>query len=427
MTARHAALTALYEIEYNGAYSNIALKDVLAKADLSSRDSALATALVYGTLSNKRLLDSMIESLSSIKLKKLSKYILLIVRMGIYQLKFMDKIPASAAVNESVKLAKRYGHKASAGYVNGILHRAAETDFEPPEDVAVRLSFSDENAVRLMNDYPDCAEEIMSALNGKPRLTVRVNRLRTTREKLLGIEGMEEVADFSDALYCRNVDIAKSREYADGLFTVQDIAPMLACRVLDAKKGETVIDLCAAPGGKTTYIAEMMQNEGVIKAFDLHSHRVDLIDKNAKRLGIDIINTAPLDATVFQTRLADTADKVLADVPCSGIGIARRKPELKFRADAENLPPIQLAILENGAKYLKKGGEIVYSTCTLFEDENERVIEKFLENNKDFELVSFSEHLPEGLSEEREGMMTILPNEADMDGFFIAKLRKVSK
>ena len=426
MTARHAALTALYEIEYGGAYSNIALKDVLKKAELSSRDSALATAIVYGVVANKRLLDNMIEKLSSIKLKKLSKYILLIVRMGIYQLKFMDKIPASAAVNESVKLAKRYGHRASSGYVNGILHRAAETYFEIPDDISVKLSFSDENAKRLMKDYPDCAEEIMDALNRKPKLTVRVNKLKTTKKELLKIDGMEE-SGFADALFCRNIDIGKSKEYKDGLFTVQDISPMIACKVLAPKKGERVIDLCAAPGGKTTYIAEMMENDGEILAFDIHEHRTELIDKNAKRLGIDIIKTKTADATVFDKELEGRADRILLDVPCSGLGIARRKPELKYKTDNENLPEIQLAILENGAKYVKNGGEIVYSTCTLFKDENERVVEKFLERNKSFELVSFEELLPKGLSADKKGMMTILPNNSDMDGFFIAKLRKGAK
>lgn len=426
MTARHAALAALYEIEYGGAYSNIALKEVLAKADLSSRDSALATALVYGVVANRRLLDYMIEKISNIKLKKLSKYILLIVRMGIYQLKFMDKIPESAAVNESVKLAKRYGHRASSGYVNGILHRAAETEFELPEDIAVRLSFSDENTKRLIADYPEDAESIMKALNEKPKLTVRVNRLKTAKERLLVIDGMEE-SGLPDALYCRNIDIAKSKEYRDGLFTVQDISPMIACKVLAPRKGDRVIDLCAAPGGKTTYIAELMGNEGDILAFDIHPHRVDLIDKNAKRLGIDIIKTAVADATVFDKGLECAADKVLLDVPCSGLGIARRKPELKYKTDGEDLPQIQLAILENGAKYVKPGGEIVYSTCTLFRDENEKVVEEFLKRNKDFELVCFKDRLPQGLSEDKRGMMTILPNKTDMDGFFIAKLRKVSK
>ncbi len=424
-TARSAALAALYEIEYSGAYSNIALKDTLAKADLSSRDSALATAIVYGTLSNKRLLDNMISELSNIKLKKLSKYILLIVRMGIYQLKFMDKIPASAAVNESVKLAKRYGHKASAGYVNGILHKAADTELIIPDDAAVRFSFSDENAEKLKKDYPEEAEGIMRSLNEKPRLTVRVNRLRVTREELIKNCGMEAAPYSSDALYCKNTDIGKSSEYKSGLFTVQDIAPMLACTALDVKKGDKVIDLCAAPGGKTTYLAELMDNEGEILAFDIHPHRVELIDKNAERLGITVIRTRTHDATVFDKSLEGTADKILADVPCSGIGIARRKPELKYKTDSVNLPPIQLAILENGSKYLKRGGEMVYSTCTLFRDENERVIEKFLSRNKGFELVSFQKFLPDGISEDKNGIMTILPSDAEMDGFFIAKLRRV--
>lgn len=423
-TARQTALAVLYKIEYEGAYSNIALKEVLAGAKLSSRDNALVTAIVYGTVANKRLLDYMIEEISTVKLKKLSKYILLIIRMGLYQLKFLDKIPKEAAVNESVKLAKRYGHRASSGYVNAILHKAADTEFKMPTMPAVKYSFSDEIADRLAEDYGEEAENIMSMLNTKPKLTLRVNTLKTTRDELVSRCGFEK-APFSEcAIYCENVNIAKSSEYADGLFTVQDIAPMLACELLAPKKNENVIDMCAAPGGKTTYIAEMMENCGKVKAFDIYPHRVELIEKNAKRLGINIIEASLADATVFHKELEGTADKVLADVPCSGIGIARRKPELKFKTDENNLPQIQLAILENSAKYLKKGGELVYSTCTLFRNENEKVIREFLDRNEGFELVSFAELLPEGLCENCCGMMTILPTESGMDGFFIAKLRR---
>ncbi len=423
-SSREAALTALYEIEYNGAYSNIALKNVLSGSGLDSRDRALSSAIVYGVTSKKMTLDYMISELSKIKLKKISKYILLILRMGLYQLKYMDKIPDSAAVNESVRLARRYGHSASAGYVNGILRKAAKTKFCLPDDLAVKESFAVENAKKLISDYGDRAAIIMSALNKEPKMTIRVNTLKTTRDVLKEQLNAELCPYCDDGLYVKQLDTASSREYDMGLFTVQDAAPMVACRVLAPKSGDTVIDLCAAPGGKTTYLAEMMNNEGKIYAFDIHSHRVDLVLKNAKRLGISIIDASVGDATLFNEDYAEIADKVLADVPCSGIGIARRKPELKYKTDFTSLSDIQLSILKNGAKYLKKGGELVYSTCTLYRDENERVIEKFLEENEGFELVSFSELLPDGFAEDRSGIMTVLPDKTDCDGFFVAKLRR---
>lgn len=422
--ARQAALAALYEIEYNGAYSNIVLKNVLGETDLDSRDRAFVSALVYGVTAKKRMLDYMIEQLSKVKLKKVSKYILLILRMGLYQLKFMDKVPDSAAVNESVRLARRFGHSASAGYVNGILRTAAKTDFAEPEDISVKESFAPECAKKLIEDYKDRAEDIMSSLNKEPKMTVRVNTLKTTVSELKETLEAEE-CEYSDVgLYVKKLDTASSGEYEKGLFTVQDAAPQVACKVLVPNKGDTVIDLCAAPGGKTTYLAELMQNEGRIFAFDIHSHRVELIKKNASRLGIDIIDAAEGDATVFNSELSEVADKVLADVPCSGIGIARRKPELKYKTEFEELSTIQLSILKNGARYLKKGGELVYSTCTLYKDENERVIEKFLEENDGFELVNFSEYLPDGFFEDKDGIMTVLPDKTDCDGFFVAKIRR---
>ncbi len=422
--AREAALAALYEIEYEGAYSNIALKNVLAKSELDSRDRALAVALVYGVISKKRTLDYMISQLSKIKLKKLSKYILLIVRMGLYQLKFMDKIPDNAAVNESVRLARRFGHSASSGYVNGLLRNAARRDIKLPDDVSIIESFAEENANRLISDYGDSAAELMSSLNKEPVTTLRANRLKTSAAALAEKLGGAVSPYLDDAVYVKQLDVSSSAEYEDGLFTVQDIAPMVACRVLAPSAGDRIIDLCAAPGGKTTYIAELMGNKGEILAFDIHEHRVELIDKNAKRLGIDIIKTALMDATKYNEELLESADKIIADVPCSGLGIARRKPELKYKTDNDTLFDIQLAILKNGAKYLKKNGEMVYSTCTLYKRENEEVIEAFLKRHKDFELVSFSELLPTGFCEDKAGIMTVLPNKTDCDGFFISKLRR---
>lgn len=423
--ARETALKALYEIEFGGAYSNIALKNVLEGSKLDSRDRALVSAIVYGVTARKLTLDYMISELSKIKIKKLSKYIHLILRMGLFQLKYMDKIPDNAAVNESVRLARRYGHSASAGYVNGLLRNAAKTEIKLPENLSVKLSFAAENAARLEADYGRRAESIMSALNDEPKMTVRANRLKTTGDKLAELLSGEVSRICDDAVYVKQLDIGASREFADGLFTVQDVSPMLACRVLAPRSGDTVIDLCAAPGGKTTYIAEMMENKGRIYAFDIHAHRVELIKKNAQRLGIDIIDASVQDASEFCALLEGCADKILADVPCSGIGIAKRKPELKYKSDFDGLADIQLSILKTGAKYLKCGGELVYSTCTLYREENERVIEKFLAECPGFELVSFNALLPEGISEDRDGIMTILPDKTECDGFFVAKLKKV--
>ncbi len=424
MTAREVALLTLYKIEYEGAYSNIALKDTLSGSGLDSRDSALATALVYGVLSRKRHLDYMIERLSKIKMKKLSKYIHLILRMGLYQIQFMDKIPDNASVNESVRLARRFGHQASGGYVNALLRNALRCDIPYSDDIAIIESFANENAKRLISDYGELAEDIMKGLNAQPRTTLRVNRLKTTPDALIEKIGGEGSPYIDDAIYVSGLDIASSNAYDEGEFTVQDISPMIACRVLAPKYGDKVIDLCAAPGGKTTYIAEIMKNKGEILAFDIHKHRTDLIDKNATRLGIDIIKAVTYDATVYNEKLEGFADKVLADVPCSGIGIARRKPELKYKTDNESLSDIQQKILENGARYLKEGGELVYSTCTLFKDENEKIVEKFLSENNNFELVSFNNALPKDFREDRCGMMTVLPNINDCDGFFISKIRR---
>ncbi len=423
-TAREAALLALYEIEYNGAYSNIALKNILKNTTLDERDRAFATALVYGVTSHKLTLDYMIEQFSGIRLKKLSKYILLIVRMGLFQIRYMDKVPMSAAVDESVRLAKRYAHKAAAGYVNGVLRTAARTEPEEPKEAYLRYSFAREAVQKLYDDYGVRAEPIMQALNREPEMIVRANRLKTDRDTLAKLLGATICPLAPDALYVKRLDASSSREFLQGLYSVQDAAPMAACLALSPQEGELVMDVCAAPGGKTTYIAELMHNKGRIIAFDIHEHRTELIKKNAVRLGTDIIETRVHDARTAADEFIGRADKVLADVPCSGLGIARRKPELKYKTDFEELPALQLEILKAAAEYLKPGGELVYSTCTLYKDENERVMRRFLEENPGFELQSMKTLLPDGFCEEEPGMMTVLPDSVGCDGFFISKIKR---
>lgn len=414
MNAREIALKTLYAVEFEGAYSNMALKNALSKNNISAVDKSFVTTLVYSVISRKLTLDYVIASYSKIKLKKISKYILLILRMGLCQLMYMDKVPQNAAVDESVKLAKRYGHGASAGFVNGVLRSFIRSGIELPDDLSVKYSFPKELCEMFVNDFgAEFAAELMETLNSNPKLTIRANTLKTTPRELkakLDKKGIKSETN-GVSLVCSGFDVAGDELYRNGCYTVQDTAASQASLVLSPKKGETVIDMCAAPGGKTTHIAELMENEGQIFAFDVHEHKIKLINENAKRLGIDIIKAQIGDGTVFNEAFAEKADKILCDVPCSGLGIIRRKPDIKWnREDMSGLRKIQQKILENAGRYLKHGGEIVYSTCTIDKRENEEQTELFLKNHSDFEKI-FEK--------------TYYPNKDGCDGFYICKMRKL--
>ncbi len=433
---RERIIKILYNVEFGGAYSNIALKNGL--DGLDPRDRAFVSRAVYGVISRRLTLDYIIGLYSKIKLKKISKYILLILRLGIYQLLYMDKVPQSAAVNESVKLAKRYGHSASAGFVNGVLRSVArdkcniKMPADPLESMSVRYSFPKETVEYYISRFgEEFASELMESLNREPAMTIRANRLKISRADLVkrleadGIRAKEN-SFCGDGIDVSGLDTASSRLYKSGYFTVQDAAAMTAARILDPKPDDTVIDLCAAPGGKTTYLAELMENKGIIRAFDIHENKIGLIRDNAERLGITIISARASDASVYDEKYTAFADCVLADVPCSGSGIARRKPELKYsREDISGLLEIQAAILENAARYTKPGGVLVYSTCSLRKEENEDTVNKFLEKNKDFRPESIEKYLPHGAGGQ-SGMMTFFPNVHGTDGFFAAKLRKAT-
>ena len=419
MSARETALKILYAVEYDGAYPNIALKDALAEnKSLSAKDKGLITELVYGIIDKKLTLDYVIGRYSRVKLKKISKYILLILRMGLYQLMFTDKIPESAAVSESVKLAKRYGHGASAGFVNGVLRSFIRGGVEYPEKgveyLSVKYSFPIWLCERWVSDFGfEFTEDLLKAFGEDAKITLRPNSMKITAEGLsekLRENGVE--AGTSDGVViCGGFDIASDALYREGFYTPQDKAAMRSAEVLAPRAGETVIDMCAAPGGKTTHMAELMENSGEILAFDIHEHKIRLIEDNAARLGIDIIKASIGDGTVCDPALEGKADKVLCDAPCSGLGVIRRKPDIKWNKQPESdLPELQRKILENGARYLKRGGEIVYSTCTIEKEENEEVIDAFLSENADFEKLYEK---------------TFYPNTDGTDGFYICKLRKI--
>lgn len=432
--ARETALKALYRVEFEGAYSNIALKEELSYAGMSGLDNAFTTSLVYGVISRKLTLDYIIGVYSSVKLKKLSRFVLLILRMGIYQIYFMDKVPRPAAVNESVKLANRYA-KRSAGFVNGVLRNAVRKviDLSDISDLEIRYSFPSSIYKMFERDFGmERAESLMNALNASPEMTVRVNLMKITPHELCRlIEAEGGSASVSDilpyAVIVSGIDVSKSELYKKGFYTVQDTAAMLAAAVLSPLPGQTVLDMCAAPGGKTAHLGEIMENNGKVIAFDIHEHKLRLIENNVKRAGLNCVFVRFGDARKRNKELEGIADKVLADVPCSGLGIIRRKPDIKWSYEASELCGIQLEILRNSSRYLRRGGELVYSTCTLNKQENEEVIEKFLKDSKEFEAVDISGIVPEKLEKEtaKRGYITLYPDVQKTDGFFISKIRRV--
>ena len=426
--AREIAMKVIYDVEFNGAYSNMALKKAL-KTDMPKQDKAFISNLVYGVTDRKLTLDYVIGKFSKIKLKKISKYILIILRMGIYQIMFMDKVPISAAVNESVKLARRYGHGASAGFVNGLLRNVSKTEIEYPSDkteyLSVKYSFPMWLCEKWIDEFGyDFTEKLIESFGMEKRLNIRPNRLKITADELCkkfndnGINA--EVCD--GYIVSDGFDISADSLYNDGYYTIQDSAAMQTAKVLAPCEGDTVIDMCAAPGGKTCTIAAGMAQSGMVYAFDLAAHRVKLIQDNVKRLGLQNVTASQGDAAEFREEYAG-ADRVLCDVPCSGIGVLRHKPEVKEKSpeDLAQLPQLQLAILENGARYVKPDGILQYSTCTILKEENENVAKAFLQKHPEF--------VPEPVYPELGGalaqpMVTILPEMFGSDGFFVAKFRR---
>lgn len=435
---REAALKILFKIDFEGAYSNLALKDGL--DGLKTADRALATRIVYGCVSMKITLDYIISIYSKTKIQKLSRSVLELLRIGIYQIMFMDRIPDSAAVNESVKLAAKYEFR-SKGFVNAILRKvSAEKELikypeENLEYLRTRYSFPKKLCETLISEFgEDFASELIKSLSLEPETVIRVNRLKTDREELIKSlceKGLTAVAspDLPLAITISGGEIGTLEEFKKGCFTVQDTAAQLACSVLGPAPGDTVFDLCAAPGGKTTYLAELMENQGSITAFDIHPHKTQLIEDAAERLGIDIITACAADTSVHKSSMTGRADKVLVDAPCSGIGIIRRKPDIKWnREDISALPDIQKKLLENGADYLKPGGELVYSTCTVLSSENEKVVDAVLSEHPELEMVDITCLLPEKFRKPtaKKGYITLFPHIDGTDGFFICKIRKKS-
>ena len=441
ISAREAALKALNKIETDEGYSNLVLDELLAGKSINELDKALVTELVYGVTSQKLALDYIINRNSKIKPNKISPWIRNILRMGLYQILFLTKIPTSAACNESVKLARRYGHQASAGFVNAMLRKIADSS-NPLEaieekDAVDRLSIVHSHPVWLVEMWIDqlgltFTEDICKANNERPHIAIRVNRLKTDKDKLKQLL-LDKGLEFSESCISSDGLILKrgnpiSQMYEKGLYTVQDEAAMLVSEILDPKPGEIVADVCSAPGGKTTHIAQLMENEGRIYAWDIHQNRLELVEKAAHRLDVKIIETKKQDAAELDKSLIGKCDKVLVDAPCSGLGVIRRKPEIKWTRNIEDLAALselQHKILETASKYLKQGGRLVYSTCTINKDENENVVEDFLGKNRNFVLESISVKAYDIIDRcKDEKYLHLYPNIHETDGFFIASLTK---
>ncbi len=435
MTAREAALRALVACEQQGAWSDGFLKKILRTAGLDSRDAALTTRLCFGVLQNRLLLDHYLGKLSTVKLEKMEPAVRNALRLGGYQVLFLDRVPDHAAVSEAVDLARK-GSKnpRSAGLVNGVLRSLVrqKDSLEPPEDPAVRYShprwLADLFTRRLGREE---AAALMAADNGEPPTCAQVNTTKATVEEVtdsLQAEGVE-VAPHPWLPNCLLLSHTGSLEeltaFREGLFYIQDAAAKLAVLAADPREGMDVLDACAAPGGKSFAAAIAMDGRGKVVSCDIHPHKMDLIRAGAKRLGLDCITAQVLDGKECKEEYLDGFDLVLADVPCSGLGIIRKKPDIRYKdpKPLEGLPRVQKAILDNVCRYVKPGGVLLYATCTLLERENEDVVRAFLDKHKDFTLEHFQ--VPGDFEGAREGMVTCWPHRHGTDGFFFAKLRRM--
>ncbi|MBR3949754.1 MAG: 16S rRNA (cytosine(967)-C(5))-methyltransferase RsmB [Oscillospiraceae bacterium] len=435
MGARETALNALIACRKSGAWSNGVLKEYIQRDRLDSRDAALATRLCYGVLQNRGRLDFYLKQLLTGKLKDLHPVLRDILHLGLYQICDLDKIPDSAAVNESVTLARKYCKNPKAGgLVNGVLRNAVRNrqQLKEPVSYADRYSHPDALISLLKANLPKGRlEPMLIANNAAPQTLVQVNTLRTTAQALmlrLAGEGVkaEPHGWMENCLVLSGTgSIDQLPSFREGDFYVQDPAAKLSvlCAKLP-KEDIRVLDCCSAPGGKSFAAAIAMEGRGQITSCDVHEHKTALIENGAARLGLTNITVRCQDATQRVDAWVDAMDAVIADVPCSGLGIIRKKPDIRYKdlEELSQLPQLQLRILENQAAYVKKGGVLLYSTCTVLRAENEAVVEDFLARHSDFHTEPLE--LPEVFPKNETGMLTLIPGEYDTDGFFICRLRR---
>ena len=434
MGARETALNALIACRKDGAWSNSVLKTYTIRDGLDRREAALASRLCYGVLQNRGKLDFYLQQLLTGKLKDLHPVVHDILHLGLYQLFEMDKIPESAAVNESVTLAKKYCRKQrfAPGLVNAVLRGAIrqKDSLKEPARLEDRYSHPEKLVKLLRQNLGDKLEQMLRADNEAPDMVIQTNTLKiSTQELMQRLEGegvsVKAHSWMEDCLVLADTGrLEQLPAFLEGLFYVQDAAAKLAVLCAKLPKDAKVLDCCAAPGGKSFAAAIAMGGTGHITSCDVHEHKISLIDSGAKRLGFHNITAGVQDASQCKEAWLEQMDAVIADVPCSGYGIIRKKPDIRLKDPdtMRELPALQLAILKNQARYVKPGGVLLYSTCTVLKRENEDVVESFLKANTDFTIEKLE--LPNIFPENTNGMLTLVPGEYDTDGFFICRMRR---
>ena len=435
MGPRETALNALIACRKEGAWSNGVLKEYIARDRLDSRDAALASRLCYGVLQNRLKLDFLLKQLLTGKLKDLHPVVRDILHLGLYQIFEMDKIPESAAVNESVSMTKQYCKKQrnASGLVNAVLRNAVRNQDTIQQPTGWQEKYSHPQAlIDLLKPYvgKERIENMLKANNEAPQTVVQVNTLKTNTEELIQrLEAEHITAEAHDwmencLVLSGTGSIDRLKAFSEGLFYVQDPAAKLSVLCAQIPKNSHVLDCCAAPGGKSFAAAIAMEGTGSITSCDFYEHKAKLIANGAQRLGLTNITALQQDATVQNPEWVESMDAVIADVPCSGYGIIRKKPDIRYKnlKEMEALPELQLQILKNVASYVKPGGLLLYSTCTLVRAENEGIVEAFLQERPDFFLEPLP--LPAPFPKNDSGMLALVPGEYDTDGFFISRLRR---
>lgn len=447
-TSRSLALQVLTAVEQEGAYSNLLLGGALQKSGLSGPDAGLATELVYGTIQRLNTIDFLLEPFVSKGMAKLAPWVRNLLRLSFYQLYYLDRIPPHAVVNEAVNLAKKRGHQGISGMVNGVLRNVLrrKEELKLPEGlssvqrIALEHSHPEWLVARWLEQYGEpTTEAICRANNEPPSISIRVNRAKTSRDDMLRLlkeQGLSAVPSklAQDGIIVEGGgNMALTPWYREGLISVQDESSMLVAEALNPEAGMSVLDCCAAPGGKTCHIAEMMQGSGRVMANDIHPHKAKLVEDQANRLGLTNIDISTADASKLGERLEQNSfDRILLDAPCSGLGVIRRKPDLKWAktaGDIAEIAGIQRTLLDTAGDLLKPGGLLVYSTCTIEPRENVEMVSGFLSRHPEFEVATDKppgwETEPLVAASARGSIgLQLLPQDAHSDGFYIARLRK---
>lgn len=443
--ARELTLKILKAVEADGAYANIALNKYLEEYQPSKLDRAFTTELAYGVIRTLNTIDWVLARFLQKPLAAQTVWIRNILRMGVYQILYMDRVPPAAACNEAVELAKKYGTPGAAGFVNGVLrnvvrHRDEITfpplETDPVSHISLKYSHPTWMVERWLQEFG--VEETIAMCrsnNMTPPNTVRTNTLRTTREELaaaLKAEGLavRKTRYAPEGLEIRGfVSLRTFKAYNEGLFQVQDESSMLVGHAVNPASGSRVLDVCSAPGGKATHLAQLMHDIGTIVAMDIHPHKLALIEENCRRLGVKSVRVVAFDARELPGEYNGWADYTLVDAPCSGLGVLRRRADARWRKEAAQIPglvKLQEAILHGAAATVRPGGVLVYSTCTITKEENQDQVERFLQRHPEFILEDLRPFLPALLPEQEmaRGYIQILPHTHGMDGFFVARMRR---